>query len=45
MSPTPLAPGGEAGTFGAQSRVVAVARIDDGGVVVDLEHSGGDVVE
>src|SRR5271154_7207498 len=43
--PTPLAPGGEAGTLGAQCGVVAVAGVDDGGVVVDVEHPGGDVIE
>src|ERR1700728_1837522 len=44
-SPAARAPGGEAGTLGAQRGVVAVAGVDDGGVVVDVEHPGGDVIE
>src|ERR1700723_4411453 len=44
-SPPAFAPGGEAGTLGAQCGVVAVAGVDDGGVVVDVEHPGRDVIE
>src|ERR1700733_8968951 len=44
-SPPAFAPGGEAGTLRAQCGVVAVAGVDDGGVVVDVEHPCGDVIE
>ena len=43
--PAAFAPRGQAGTLGAQRGVVTVAGVDDGGVVVDVEHPGGDVVE
>src|SRR6202034_4760017 len=44
-SPPAFAPRGEARALGAQCGVVAVAGVDDGGVVVDVEHPGGDVIE
>src|ERR1700692_1511177 len=44
-SPPAFAPGGEAGTLRAQCGVVAVTGVDDGGVVVDIEHPGADVIE
>src|ERR1700692_1011408 len=44
-SPAALPPGGEAGTLGAQRGVGAVTGVDDGGVVVDIEHPRADVIE
>src|SRR4029078_5454878 len=45
QSPPPFAPLGEIGPFGAQSRVVAVPWIDDGRIVVDVEHPAGHVAQ